>query len=403
MTLRAVIFDYKTLTGLDSDTAADAGRLLEQLADWGIGWILFTSDPLSGSQQAELADYPPPADHIQRADIPGRKARGSQDWIDVAADRLDLARHELLYVGQTEWDWYTAVNAGVLYLHALWSGPQPVKVKAIVADYPADVADFIADFLPEEPIWYNRIDQGRWTLRSLLPAGASLKSSTGPFTLQQVFKYDRKYRVGAYDARDLLVLTALTFLYLEGLVPARSYICIYPSSTPGRVSEQLADFLKNAASLFGGYYREDLLIRGNAAPDTSVERDKANRGLPAKAVSIVTQATTVHVNPAYRDRNTLGGRTVVVVDDFTTRGFSLEWARILLEAAGAEDVVMVALGKYGTTHTRFEPRHPDEVTPFELNSLDLADFRQIRLESVADHDAEPSILETMRAVIKRDR
>ncbi|MFG3064842.1 hypothetical protein ACGFYM_40840 [Streptomyces sp. NPDC048231] len=45
-------------------------------------------------------------------------------------------------------------------------------------------------------------------------------------------------------------------------------------------------------------------------------------------ISIGAQARTVRINPKYRGK--LKGKTVIVFDDFTTEGKSIEWARTLL-------------------------------------------------------------------------
>lgn len=401
MPVSAVIFDYKTLTGLGPGDAAQAQDLLRGLAAQGIDWVLFSTEPLSGPRRAELVGYPPPAVHIQQADIASGKKRGSPDWIDAVTDQLDLARHELLYVGQTAMDWRTAINSGVLYLHALWSAQIPPGVTALASDSPGDVADFIDDFLTGKPIWSHRLDDGAWSLRSLLPAGATLPSTRphSRFTLQDVFTYDRRIDVGGDEARDLLMIMVLTSAYLEGLIPANPLICVYPGSRMGNVSRQLANYLDKAASLFHGYYREDLLVRGADAPDTSLERVRARREGRSANVSIATQATTVHLGPQYKAK--LRGKTVVVFDDFTTHGNSLEWARILLEAAGAASIVMLTVGKYGDGHTRFELKDHVRLDPYTLNALTPDDFRQSHLRPAFDPTAELRARKILQLVIDR--
>jgi predicted amidophosphoribosyltransferase len=61
---------------------------------------------------------------------------------------------------------------------------------------------------------------------------------------------------------------------------------------------------------------------------------------PANAYSS-DQTNTVRVNPARRNIQSRDDRNVVVFDDFTTTGISLEWARNLLYAAGAGRVVIM--------------------------------------------------------------
>jgi hypothetical protein len=102
------------------------------------------------------------------------------------------------------------------------------------------------------------------------------------------------------------------------------------------------EFLAAAAKFFHGWLKEDLLVRGRQAVDSSRARSRREH------VGFTNQSNTVLVSPDYRGR--LRGRTVVVFDDFTTSGMSLDWARTLLLEAGAERVVLMTFGKYGQNH-----------------------------------------------------
>jgi hypothetical protein len=102
-------------------------------------------------------------------------------------------------------------------------------------------------------------------------------------------------------------------------------------------------------------------------------------------VTIATQARTVHVGERYRDK--LTGKTVVVFDDFTTHGMSLEWARLLLTAAGVGRIVMLTVGKYGTRHTCYELRGRN-LDPYAPNAMTADDFTTVNLVPVADPQAQ---------------
>jgi hypothetical protein len=380
MAVSAVIFDYKTLLIQPSTPEAlEACSVLQWLRGRGLRWCVFSTDPLSAAQQAAFSalGYPPPYAHIQKADILSGKNRGSPDWIDAATVRLGVARHELLYIGCTALDWRTAINSGVLYLHAGWAAAMPPQTTSLVAGSPADVREFMEAFLLGPSRWSFRLDGANCTLRSLLPASAVLPSTRpgSSFKLQDVFTYARNIQIAGNDARDLLMLFVLANAYLEGLLSANAIFCVYPGSRRGTISEQLRGYLDKAASVVHGYYREDLLVRASDAPDTSLARWKASQAGTRADVSIATQATTVHLGSRYRSR--LRGKTVIVFDDFTTKGMSLEWARLLLAAAGAARIILVTAGKYGTTHTRYELRPGKQIDPYAPNTgLTAADFTE---------------------------
>src|SRR5439155_17189177 len=102
-------------------------------------------------------------------------------------------------------------------------------------------------------------------------------------------------------------------------------------------------FVQLAARLFRDRYVPDLLIRHTQAMDSGQAR--AQRGSP----TLLNQMNTMMLNDAHRDR--IEGKSIVLVDDFITRGFSTECARNLLLLAGATKVTCVALGKYGASQT----------------------------------------------------
>lgn len=402
MPAKAVIFDYKTLLLKPGNAAAaETAALLHSLAARGLQWCILSTDPLSPAQKERIQQlgYPAPSLLVDRSHIAGGKNRGSPAWIDAVTTALHLQRYELLYVGCTALDWRTAINSGVMYQHAAWAAPMPGGTTSLVAHAPGDVDRFLEMFLSGDPSWSHRTDQDNWSLRSLLPASARLPS-TSPgttFRLQDVFTYKRPVEIGDADARSVLMLFVLAYAYLEDLIPASPYFCIYPSSTSGQVSERLKTYLDKAAALFHGYYREDLLVRAVDAPDTSLERWKASQGQAAKDVSIATQAQTVHLGPGYRGK--LGAKTVVVVDDFTTHGMSLEWARLLLTAAGTRRIVMLTVGKYGSRHTRYDLKDPSTLAPYRINTLTADSFTTTSLTPVFDPQAEGRLYQRLAAAL----
>jgi hypoxanthine phosphoribosyltransferase len=101
-------------------------------------------------------------------------------------------------------------------------------------------------------------------------------------------------------------------------------------------------------------------------------------------VHFTTQANTMHVNEACR--NLVEGNTVLVFDDFTSTGMSLEWARNVLYAAGAARVILLTVGKYGYSPfltSVYEPNRVD-ISPYALKDYDESSF--FRRSYRMDHD-----------------
>jgi hypoxanthine phosphoribosyltransferase len=207
------------------------------------------------------------------------------------------------------------------------------------------------------------------------------------FTLQEVFGHTgRDVQIGDNSARNLLMLHALAGLYLEGFISPNSLFAVYPSHSPGRINDNLRGFLDPVSKLFGGYFKDDLLVRAVPAIDTSLERWKARTERREPDVSFADQTNTVHVNPDYAKTIRTKDRTILVFDDFTTSGRSLDWARSLLLAAGAGRVVLMTVGKYpGPYHECYTPRSTETIAPFSRKDYDPdADFRTLSVRMRED-------------------
>nr|BEK71527.1 hypothetical protein KPHV_87540 [Kitasatospora purpeofusca] len=353
---------------------------IQSLLTWlrrnGLAWVLLTGDGFAAAAACAAAGLPAPALHLSPHDLPGREPRGNARWLTHAAELLGLRANQLLMVGSSQVDWYTGIHAHVLYVHARWADVATKDVLALTYEHPDAIRTLLENFLLAEPDFAFCIDDDvrAFRLRALLPPNVRLPASTpASFTLQDVFTYDRPVTIAGQPGRDVLMLHLLCSAYLDGALPAGSLqFCVYPSSTPGKGSPQLAAYLELAKTVVGSYFKADLLERVVQAPDTSLERVKARRtGIPA-GISIATQAQSVRINPRYR--RTIPGKTIVVFDDFTTSGMSLDWARTLLAEAGAAEVIALTIGKYPGPYTYYTPRPGVRVDPFSTNTLTGADF-----------------------------
>nr|BEK62778.1 hypothetical protein KPHV_00050 [Kitasatospora purpeofusca] len=377
--VRAVVFDYKAV--FENGTwkpHPDVAQVLHALDQQGVVWVLLTTGRVDAAAYCAAAGLPQPVLHLCQDDIPGRKNRGSGLWLDEVADRLGRCKAEMVIVGTSEWDWMTGINGKVLHIHARWASALGKPIVSLAADDPAHLYWLLDRHLLHEPEWLFTLDDParRFRVRSLFQPDETFPGTRpARFDLKTIFTYDQQVEVGDRSARDVLMTHLLCSAYLDDCLPSRAWFCVYPSSTPGRVNDQLAEFLKVARVMAGGYYKDDLLVRATPAIDTS----RARAGGRHSEVTIATQANTVHLNPDHR--RTLKGKTVIVFDDFTTQGMSLDWARNLLTAAGAKEVIGVTIGKYRKPYTFFTPRLGVTIDPFTTNSLTPANFTTEQLIS----------------------
>lgn len=385
--LEAVVFDYSTILNKDEQTTNEIRLLLDELKALGLKIGIFSTYPININSELSRLNLPQVDLFLTRPDVGENK--GNSKWFAVASQRLGVPLQSFLYVGDDELDWLTALQSGVVYLHATWAKVRPPGKPIMPINRPAEVITFASQFLLEPPRWQYKLDvpaQGL-VVRSLMYAYTRL-----PATTQEIFKPHDVFHpvdedeseiknVHAY-AGELLVLHALTSLHLEGLLQLNSFYTTYPSSTPGEVNPILNKFLEVSAKLFKGYYRGDLLERLYQAPDTSNKRAEANRNGTRYEVNFKIQSDTMRVNPKYK--RSIKQRQIVVFDDFTTSGTSLEWARNSLLSAGASQVILVTIGKYGTKHRIHTLSGISPLNPFVVTQYPIDVFRVSEQPMVED-------------------
>lgn len=370
-TLTAVIFDQSTIFARVSDPEflKEMRALLENIKAANLQIGVFSTNPINLESELQRYSFPSVDLLLTKREI--GKNKGAKEWIQTAARFFNTQHYQLLYIGDEKRDWLTAINVGTIYLHADWNNTFPPGVTAFVAPRPSNVWNFITHYLLPPPRWEYTLDipERGICVRSLLGASVVLPATNpSSFKLQNIFTYGNQVDVNNHPAQNPLMIHAMSSLYLEGLIRFGSLFAVYPSSTPNKISPVLQKFLEPAAKVFHGYFKEDLLIRGRQGLDTSKERAEGRR----QNVTFANQTNTVYLNPAYQRK--IKGNPVVVFDDFTTSGMSLEWARNLLESAGASHIILLTIGKYKYTHTIYVPHLSKMVSPFELKQYDVRQF-----------------------------
>ncbi len=369
--LKAALFNHTTLLDsyYDEALAGQIKRMLEGLKDLGLRVVALSthSEPLESLR----ATYGSLIDLTLDRDAVG-KNKGSDAWVLEACARLGLAPSQVFYVGDTVWDWRTAVNARVFYLEAGWSRRPRGRGarRVLIVRQPGFVLPFARYVLVPAPFWAyaEDFDDEPVRLRVLLPHDARLRSDAGVFTVQDVFTYEKEIQVAGLPANTMLLALVVISLLREGLFDVREersmpIFAPYPGSSRGSTTKLFDDPLELLASYTKGYYFPDLLLRKLNAKDKSLLRAKRARGEPVSLPTIENEAGTLVLNTEYGEK--VRSRRVVVLDDFTTTGMSLEWAKTLLLSAGAAEVTMVAVGKYPKPHDRY--RFDGEVDPYDLN------------------------------------
>jgi phosphoribosylpyrophosphate synthetase len=361
----AVIFDHTTLFRVAPAHVAELRTLLGVLGERGVKTAVFSTDRINIDAQLAANGYPPVDLYLCSDDVGGQK-KGTRAWVTCASERLGVANNRMAYVGDDQQDWREAVNTGTFPLHALWAKQEHEK-RPISVRTPRRLQQFLTHFILPRARWQNTLDQPERgiTYRGLMHPDSTLQNDAGgTFNLKDVFTYKNTYQVNGFTSHSYLLLHCLSNLYAEGRVPSGCWFTYYPGHLAGATSAMFQQFLQPASTFFHGFFHPRLLVRWRDALDSSKEK-AAGRKVPFSE-----QARTVKVNDDYRGR--LAGKTVVVFDDFSTTGGSLDWARTLLLAAGAERVIGMTVGKYPGPYNHHRPNFA--VNPFGESDHTDADF-----------------------------
>ena len=136
--------------------------------------------------------------------------------------------------------------------------------------------------------------------------------------------------------------------------------------------------------------------RSCVTPDTpSIDSGEARtRGI---SVDFYNQSNTVHVNERYLNR--IQNKFIVLIDDFTTEGYSCECARLLLLEAGAAAVLGINVGKYGSRYRVIAPRQGYSWDPCQAMQHENRSFFETVRFGQLDGNALTTITESYQGSI----
>ena len=396
MTIKLLVIDSTVIANSTSSELSDLEDVCAKLVQEGVQLALVSTNN-QGMRSATNKDAQISfSASLSGEEVLGRpynKFKGGAVRIESVCNVLGIAPHTTLYLGDDNFDYTSALHAGALFIQARWVKHDP-NVDCVCATQPSDVWRYASHYLIHAPRWTFSLDapQHRFSLRALLSANTLSNTLFLPgnppinrYTLIELLKDQNGAQCGQSSSAAILFLHAMTSAKLEGIIPPYSTIAVYPSSQPGHTNPVINEMSQLASHQFMGQFHRDLIIRAVQAP-----KSRANKLNGTD--NYLTQTNTVHLNPG--KSGAIEGKTVVVFDDFHTTGKSLDWARNLLTAAGARQVVAIALGKFGGSskpHGFYLPTSASIITPYTLKTYTDADF-----SSVDQHLTQsPSVLDIL--------
>jgi len=290
-------------------------------------------------------DLPLPDFIVTQAEVGTRKP--SPAFVHAIQELADVELSEMVYIGDDDrTDAFCAINAQVLPFAAQYSQSDTPREYGLPFREPKDVRDYLATFGKQDEPYFG------WTYAApCADTGAAIdvRVLLGDHSwltdiLKRVLKEQQDLRVGPREVsvRSLLFHYLVSQCYLSGLTSEIDWLTVYPGHEASSTNIFLQQLIETLARAFRDRSVPDLLVRHEEAPKSQYQR--------AEQRNIFDQFRTIQLNPKYQ--KTIRDKGVLVLDDFTTAGFSLETARRMLLQGGAERVVCVAIAKYRGEHSR---------------------------------------------------
>lgn len=273
-----------------------------------------------------------------------RRKKPKPEFVYEIQKLTNVELNEIAYVGDSdETDIFCAINAKVLPIAARYADPN-VKYGMPFSSV-MNLQNYLEHFGQQSAPYFGwsfsspcKDTSKKVEMYSLLGQHHLITES-----LKSVFKSQNRVPIGPRSpilVAELLFYYFISQCFLSGQMQRIEWVTVYPGHTSGSSNPILAKFSKYMTGIFRNYFLDDLIIRHKDAPKSQFQG--GNR-------KIIDQFKTVLINKKYESK--IRDKVILVLDDFTTCGYSLETARRMLLQCGAKHVVGLAIGKFGATHS----------------------------------------------------
>ncbi|MDC9502933.1 MULTISPECIES: hypothetical protein [unclassified Pseudoalteromonas] len=250
--------------------------------------------------------------------------------------------NEIVYIGSSDDDMRTAVNGRILFLRATWYSDNTNY--GFEFGKPKELARFIDTLCLREHFWSHEIKDGDFEYYALAPFS----------TFKHAFKkYSENGRAAAKAGQgdvDFWLGALVTSMYFTGIHQRIDFIAAYPGHEAGVGNDKMNDDLMTFGKCFNKGYLHNLIERHTKATKSQNARREG------KVIDHHNQLNTIKLNKLptknynteYKNPPLKRSKTVLLVDDICTKGWSLEAARKYIERTGAKTIMVTWLKTINT-------------------------------------------------------
>ena len=376
----------------------EVNKLIKYFKDSKIQFVVFTNrnwtvqngaKPLEDALKEIWGDFP----YLCRAKdarIPPKPQAKATEYV---LNLMGWKSTEVVYIGASESDMQTAVNGGLLFLRATWYINK--------TDYgfefstPKDIARFIDTFCFRDHLWCHEIKDGDFEYYALAP----FSTMKAEYTL-----YSEDARAAAKQGLghpEFWIGAIISSLYFSGIHKRINYITVYPGHKAGSGNAIMNDAMAIFGKCFRKNYLPDLIIRHTTAQKSQAARNAGAGG----ALSHLTQLNSITLNKApmrtqiakYKFPPLGKNKTILLIDDICTRGYSLESARTFIEQTGSKAIMVSWLNTINTVIQELAPLA--KFDPYKQNKFEMAKIRKTHSYhgNIVDHLAPDELTEIFKS------
>ena len=293
----------------------------------------------------------------------GSQRRGGQVVLGLLKTNKKSFHHsDFIVVAGNDSDFFMAVNSQTCLVRATWSRNLGDKLSnyGVPLRRPTSIRR-ILELLEDSAPWYFHHESEDHQVYALTNAGTKTETNRDIVRLTEQLRSCLKNRMPTHSmAFRLALFSSLSRTPIFRKVDV--WGCYPSSASINKGAEIMAEFTKFARVSFKCHTYGPLIIRHT--PSAKRHLAGGDRTDPG------SQIKTVHLNPKYKGR--LKDKRVAVLDDFLTYGVSFGASVALLRAAGASEVINVAMGKFGHQARLYDIRFDDNADVFQpITNYDL--------------------------------
>ncbi|QFI70579.1 phosphoribosyltransferase family protein [Sinorhizobium alkalisoli] len=307
-------------------------------------------------------------------DMPMKQFAGAMDHV---LQTQNWQPEEAIYIGSTKEDMIAARNGKLMFLNARWHAQN--SAYGFEFESPKDIARFIDCCCLSIGDWFWAIEKDDLKVYSIAPLAEYSKS----YPTAGAYSTDAKQAV-KFNKGDLRFWGRLmgARLYFSGLGRVINYVAPYPGHHPSSTQKVLSNALKIVADTLRASYLVDLVERHAPAQKSQAARQQGitlDHGNQLSTIRLRRDPLkTGQLGGRYKASPLKPGKTVLVVDDILTEGFSLEAARAFVRATGANVICASWLKTPGGNHYRaltgMTPELKDPYKPYVSATTQVSVF-----------------------------